>query len=64
MLSKKEAKEKAANILKVAIGEAYYKLEGIEGSSLTLLEQQLVCVYIRVLGKRACKAIGKEYISY
>lgn len=60
-MTKTEAKEKAKDILQSAIGSAYYALEN---ENLSEENAKLVNQYINTLGKRACKAIGTEYITY
>lgn len=61
-MTKIQAKEKARNILRSAIGCAYYKLEN--ESDLSQEDTDLIIQYINSLGERACKAIGTEYVAY
>ena len=61
-MTKIQAKEKARNILRSAIGCTYYKLEN--ESDLSQEDTDLIIQYINSLGERACKAIGTEYVAY
>lgn len=60
-MTKKQAKEKAKNVLCSAIGCAYYKLEN---ENFSEEDKELITQYINSLGERACKAIGTEYVAY
>ena len=54
-MTKTEEKTKARNIMQPVIGCAYYRLEN---------EKELIIEYINKLGKRACKSIGCDYVTY
>lgn len=57
----RKAREKAKDILQDAIAIAYYKLEGMD---LTEDEAEAIINYINQYGKAACKAFGREYVTY
>ena len=61
-MSKSEMREKAKEILRDTIAVAYYKLENESGLSDEEIEQ--IQAYINQYGIAACKAFGKEYITY
>ena len=61
-MTKTQAKNVAANIVAESIGVAYYKIS--DDNDYSQKEKELIIEYINQLGKRACKAIGKEYITY
>lgn len=61
-MTKTQAKEKARDVLRSAIGCAYYKLEN--KNDLSQEDTDLIIQYINTLGERACKAIGSEYVAY
>ncbi|WP_411328660.1 hypothetical protein [Anaerofustis stercorihominis] len=63
-MKKSEAKEIAKDILHNVIGCAYYRLEGIDGEKYSEEEKHLICSYITKYGTSACKAFGREYISF
>lgn len=60
-MTKKQAKEKAKEVMTEAIGYAYYRLEN---ENLSEEDNALVVQYMNEIGKRACKAIGTEYVAY
>ena len=60
-MTKTEAKTKVRNIMQSVIGCAYYRLEN---ENLTEKEKELIIEYINKLGKRACKSIGCDYVTY
>lgn len=60
-MKKTEAKEIAKNIIQEAIGIAYYKLEN---ETYSQEDEQMIIDYINKFGSTACKAIGKEYVTY
>lgn len=61
-MTKTQAKNVAADIVAESIGIAYYKIA--DGNDYSEKEKELIIEYINQLGKRACKAINKEYVSY
>lgn len=61
--SKVELREFAKDILQNAIGTAYYKLENYE-KEFTEEEIETINKYLDISGRRACKAFGREYITY
>ena len=60
-LTKTEAREIAKKLLQESIGVAYYRLEN---ESYSEEDEQLIIDYINKFGTAACKAFGKEYITY
>ena len=62
LMSKSEMREKAKEILQDSIAVAYYKLEN--ESNLTDEEVEQITQYINQYGTAACKAFGREYVTY
>ncbi|RKI35782.1 hypothetical protein D7V86_26240 [bacterium D16-51] len=62
-MSKTQAKEIARDTLSESIGIAYYKIADND-TDYSEEEKELIIKYINQLGKRACKTIDKEYVSY
>ena len=60
-MTKTQAKEIARDMIQVAIGCAYYRLESEDYSKE---DEDLIIQYLHTLGNRACKAIGTEYVGY
>lgn len=62
-MKKTQAKEIARDIIAQSIGIAYYKIVDND-TDYSEEEKELIVEYINQLGKRACKAINTEYVSY
>lgn len=63
--TKTELKAIAKDVLKNAIGCAYYKIaDDDEDFGLYAEEKEAVIAYINKYGAAACKAFGEEYVSY
>lgn len=63
-MNKKQAKEKAIDVLMSNLSIAYYEIEeGMEGEDLTEEEKEKVHVELRKLAQKMAKAIGKEYYT-
>ena len=60
-MTKTQAKQIAREMLQSVIGCTYYRLENEDYSEE---EKDLINQYLHILGERACKAIGTEYVSY
>lgn len=64
-MKKTELKEIAKEVLKDSIAVAYYKIsDNPREYNLTPEEEAQVISYINKYGEAACKAFGKEYITY
>ena len=61
-MNKSEAKEAARDILRDAIGVAYYKLETEEHYSEN--EKEMIGEYLAKEAARMLKLIDREYITY
>lgn len=62
-MTKTEMKEIAKNTLRTSIGTAYCKISD-EINEYTNGEKEQIIQYINKYGEAACKAFGKEYVTY
>lgn len=61
MITKTDAKNEALHVLKLAIGEANYKIENLDYSDE---EKEQISEYLNELAVKACKAVKINYVSY
>lgn len=61
-MSKTEAKKIATHILRESVGCVYYRIA--DSDDYAQEDKEVIIDYINKLGKRACKAIGIDYVTY
>lgn len=61
-MTKTEAKKIATHIMRESIGVAYYRIA--DSNDYAQEDKEVIIDYVNKLGKRACKAIGIDYVTY